>query len=156
ILVRFNGQTYPFNREHDEEKFEVVKNACVSQDSDTIEELLFGEQKKYNAVYGDQIKVEDGIVYVDGEELPKSLGEKLVDFANQKKDYTPLIKFWNKLRNNPSNNSVNQLFTFIENHQVPLYEDGDFKVWKKIQNDFTDFYTGKINNSPGEVVKMPR
>lgn len=35
-------------------------------------------------------------------------------------------------------------------------DNGDFLAYKRVKGDFTDYHTGKFDNSIGAVVKMPR
>lgn len=67
-----------------------------------------------------------------------------------------LINFASKLMENPSNKAVNELYGFLIHNDIELADDGCFYAWKKVKNNYKDKYTGKINNSPGLVVKMER
>jgi bifunctional DNA-binding transcriptional regulator/antitoxin component of YhaV-PrlF toxin-antitoxin module len=60
------------------------------------------------------------------------------------------------LRQNPSEESRKDLYTFLEKNHVPITEDGYFVAYKGVNNDFTDNRTGSYDNSIGKTVKMPR
>jgi hypothetical protein len=103
-----------------------------------------------------KFKVEDGVVVIDGEKLPKNLSERLLQFVDQKIPTRALENFWDNLKGNPSEDSKKDLFTFLDKNHYPLTEDGCFVGYKWVRQDFTDYYTGKINNKPGQIIKMDR
>lgn len=73
--------------------------------------------------------------------------------------FKKLMKFFERLLNNPSKNSVNQLWPFLEHNDVEIDEDGMIVGWKKVQcidGKLFDSYTRKVPNNIGAVVRMPR
>lgn len=103
---------------------------------------------------------DDGIVYLVGssvdEAIPAELSKMIVSFADAAADFEPLIKFWERLKQNPSEDSKKDLYSFLLHNDVPITEDGKFICWKRVKSDFTDIRTGKFNNAIGERVWMPR
>jgi hypothetical protein len=98
----------------------------------------------------------DGIVHVDDDALPDSLSARVLDFFNNNLPFEPLLKFWAKLKNNPSFNSRQMLFKFLEHNGHPITTEGNFIAYRAVRNDFLDKHTGKINNSVGNVVEIDR
>lgn len=76
--------------------------------------------------------------------------------ANEKKDARFLMRFWERLRRNPSYRSVQQLFPFLEKEGIPVERDGTFLAYKSITHDNKDQHTKTIDNSPGTKHIMPR
>ena len=70
--------------------------------------------------------------------------------------YQPLVKFLGKLMDNPSARAVNELYGFLEHKNMPLTPDGNFLAYKGVKSDYTDFYSGKFDNSVGQSLKMTR
>lgn len=72
----------------------------------------------------------------------------------------PLTAFENFLSNlelNPSYNSRQQLFSFIEHNDITLTEDGGMIFYKKVQDDLYDLHTGRtFRFAPGTIHEMPR
>jgi hypothetical protein len=68
---------------------------------------------------------------------------------------TPMLNFLVNLMDNPSEGSIDQLYTFLEHENLPITEDGCFLAYKAINRDYTDKYTGTISNKVGDKVKMP-
>lgn len=101
-------------------------------------------------------EVKHGIVHIDGEALPDAISSRVLDFFNQNLPYAPLIKFWNKLKNNPSFNSRQMLFKFLEHNGHPITTEGNFIAYRAVNEEFKDKRTGKMDNSVGAVVEVPR
>jgi len=95
-------------------------------------------------------------IYYDQEQLPSDINRRILQMAGKGEDPTPVFRFWERLQKNPSMRSVEQLWPFLQHQGIPLTEDGFFLAYKGINPDYTDKYTGKIDNKPGVVNEMPR
>jgi hypothetical protein len=100
--------------------------------------------------------VKHGIVHVDGEALPDALSTRVLDFFNQGLPFEPLLKFWAKLKANPSFNSRQMLFKFLEHNGHPITTEGNFIAYRAVNGKFKDKRTGRMDNSVGAVVEVPR
>ena len=105
--------------------------------------------------------VQDGQVYLrllEGKywEVPSVLNKKILSYMENDWPFESLVNFAFKLSQNPCQDSMRQLFPFLEHNAVTLYPDGDFLLYKKVRNDYLDFYTGTMDNSPGKIVEMSR
>lgn len=98
----------------------------------------------------------DGIVHIDNDALPDSLSARVLDFFNNNLPFEPLLKFWAKLKNNPSFNSRQMLFKFLEHNGHPITTEGNFIAYRAVRNNFLDKYTGTMDNSIGNVVEISR
>lgn len=101
-------------------------------------------------------QIVDGLVHVNGDALPESLSARVLDFFNNNLPFEPLLKFWAKLKNNPSFNSRQMLFKFLEHNGHPITTEGNFIAYRAVRNDFLDKHTGKMDNSVGNVVEIDR
>lgn len=101
-------------------------------------------------------QVVDGVVHVDGDALPESLSARVLDFFNNNLPFEPLLKFWAKLKNNPSFNSRQMLYKFLEHNGHPITTEGNFIAYRAVRNDFLDKHTGKMDNSVGNIVEIDR
>jgi hypothetical protein len=129
-------------REDDEESFLTLIDIPK-----TIEKFCEGD-----------VEVKDGVVYYSGEPLRNSLTERIVKLIEQEMPYAPMLNFLNNLMKNPANSSVESLFDFLDkqNPPLPITEDGCFLAYKRVKDDWTDFHTGKEDNSIGAAPAMPR
>lgn len=58
--------------------------------------------------------------------------------------------------NNVSKRTIDNLYSFLTFNDIKITEDGCFTAWKVVNYDYTDCHTGTIDNSPGQIVTMPR
>lgn len=101
--------------------------------------------------------VVNGCIEIDGEMLPKSLSDKLIEFVENALPTAPLERFWDNLRLNPTESAREDLFSFLEANEVPLTADGCFIAYKGVKDDYWDSYTGRTHrNLPGAVIQVDR
>lgn len=134
--------------------FAAVAAACLADDKGKLDELFGLAVKKKVEYIG--FKVKDDVVYVDDEDLPIYLGNRLKKMADSGDDYNSVLAFWHKLKFNPSRHSVHQLFQFLDSNHFPLTPDGNFIGYKAVKEDFTDKHTGTVDNSPGTINSIER
>jgi hypothetical protein len=151
--VSYEGNTKVFAAGSPE--YEKVKQLVRDNDEQGLIDLLTSFKREVEGAY-DGFKVQDDIVYINDEPLPRALGKMILDFAREKLPYEPLKRFWERLLNNPSNTAVQRLFECLEHNNHPLMDDGRFLAWKRVNKDFRDIHTGKFDNSPGTVVEIRR
>jgi hypothetical protein len=116
----------------------------------TEEELLeIVDIQKAVASFSDGlVEIKEGKVMYDGEEVHGSISKGL--------PFQPLVNFLNNLMENPSMQSQQELYDFLEHEYLPITEDGYFLAYKAVRNDFKDKYRGTFDNSVGKVVEMRR
>lgn len=102
------------------------------------------------------VDVVDGQVTYDGEATHSVLTQKIVDMFEQGFDINPLTNFMRNLYANPSKRAVDELYGFLEAGNMPITEDGYFLAYKKVREDYKDVYSGRFDNSVGQVVSMSR
>lgn len=148
ILVNSNNKNY------EEVKHHLLSNRFEDaiQTANPFAELKFSTNGKFHANYnlGKVIYTEDN------SSLPDVLSNRLMDFINNDIDTTALEAFWHNCRKNPDQESIKDLYEFLEYNSVPITRDGCFIAYKRVRKDFKDFYTGKFDNSPGKVVQEDR
>lgn len=95
-------------------------------------------------------------VLIDGENAPQAMVKVLEGLIASGENTKPLIRFWDKLKQNPNSESVARLYDFLMANHNPITDDGDFIAYKYVRHDFKDVHSGKYDNSPGQTVEMPR
>ena len=104
-----------------------------------------------------KFKVLNGTIEIDGELLPKSLSDKLIEFVENALPTGPLEALWDNLKLNPTESAREDLFSYLEANEVPLTADGCFIAYKGVRENYYDSYTGNTYlNAPGAVISMPR
>ena len=100
--------------------------------------------------------VQDGRVMVNGVAAPQFLSDKIVRFSSEGLPYQPLVRFAEKLQQNPSFRAVNELYQFLEKNDHPLTETGNFIAYKRVKENFTDIHSGTFDNSVGTEPTVSR
>lgn len=153
ITVRYDHQTHIIART--DTLANKLIDALKNNKLDSIPDLV-SAAKRIEVFSKGNFIVRDGEILINGIPAPPVLGNKIVRFANEGLPYKPLVKFAEKLQQNPSFRSVNELFQFLEKNDHPITENGNFIAYKKVRDDFKDIHSGKFDNSVGNIVEMPR
>lgn len=103
-----------------------------------------------------EVKIFGSEVYYRNKPIRNSLTERLVSMLDKGYDIGPWIAFMDNVMQNPSEDSRNRLFDFLEKNNSPFTEDGHFLAFKRVAGDFLDLYTHTMDNSPGKIVEMER
>lgn len=153
ITVNYDGETHIIKRV--DALADRLIEAIKSEDWEAIPNLV-SASKRVEAYSNGNFLVKDGLVYVNGVAASQVLSDKIVRFSNEGLPFKPLLKFAENLQSNPSFRAVNELYQFLEKNLHPLTDNGCFIAYKKVRKDFKDAYSGKFDNSVGNVVEMPR
>ena len=103
-----------------------------------------------------RVRVEGGIVYYEGEPIHNAVTSRILWGLKEGFDMTAYLNFLDNLMLNPSNRAVEEVYGFIESNNMGIMEDGRILAYKRIRDDYKDIYTGKMDNAPGQIVKMRR
>jgi hypothetical protein len=120
----------------------------------------------------ERVSVAGGTLYFDNEEVHNALAKQVVRFLNEGvDDWEPLVKFFEKVQQNPNNHSRTQLFEWLDRYEFTIDDDGDIIGYKGVRkdNDGKLFsishgtaivngvtHKGAIPNEIDNVVEMPR
>ncbi len=150
------GKTHSLN--NTDRNFGSVANALKKgKTEDEILELLSVGVPVSNFLNGQsRIQYRDGVVYLDGEVLENAIVERVRLFASNGLPVEPILKFIENLEANPSYNSRNQLYGFLEHMDIVLTDDGCFLGYKAVSSNYYDKYTGTILNTVGSTHRMDR
>jgi hypothetical protein len=121
-----------------------------------LEEIPAVIEAQALAFSGEGVELRDGVIVVDGVAIPHELSDRVLKFREQKLPFEPLLNFWRNLRKNPSFNSRQMLYKFLEHNGHPITPDGCFIAYRGIRDDLKDMHTGTFNNAPGQVCEIAR
>ena len=96
------------------------------------------------------------VIHYRDRPLPEKLMGRILMMCRTGEDPAPLFAFWRRLADNPSQDSVRQLYDFLENKGIPISTDGMILAYKSVRPDFRDHHSGTIDNSVGQAPRMPR
>ena len=134
-------------------RYEAIIQAIRDDKTELIPDLI-DVAKSFSTIEG--VELVDGIIELNGKAIPECLNDRVLGFKKQGLPFEPLIKFAEKLQNNPSFNSRKMLYKFLEKNGHPITKDGNFIAYKGVRDDFRDCHSGKFDNSVGQTVEMDR
>ena len=150
------GKTYTL--QNNQSNFNVVVEAIKNSEWDNV--ISSVKPMKAAAVYvKNKIRYENGKVYYGDEELNGVIVKRISQaMESQNKNLSDrLCLFLDKLMLNPSYNSRQQLYNFLEHNNIPITEDGDILTYKKVTDKYLDLHTRTIqNNIWGKEIVMDR
>lgn len=101
--------------------------------------------------------IKGSTIYYNGEPLPQNYTvRKILDMKAAGLPVDPMLNFLRKLMENPSKRAIDELLGFLEYGNMPITPEGNFLAYKRIRDDYKDVHSGTIDNSVGQVVRMPR
>lgn len=154
IMVSVDGETYNVTR--DDKRFAKIEALVKRKEWDKVFSIL-GAVRDITMFSEGNIKVEGDQVLFKGKPISNYVADKIVAMISEgKSDFQPLARFLDKLMQSQHKHVQEHLFKFLEYGNIPLTPDGDFLGYKRVQSNFLDSHSGQYDNSPGNVVKMPR
>jgi hypothetical protein len=155
LTVVIEGKAHTMN--HDHPAWQQANQALKDEDWERLESLFdVGKAVEDYFDSESEVEIKDGAVLYQGEYVHNLVVDKVLSFMRGGLPYKPLIKFLGKLMENPSARSVNELYRFLEHKNMPLTSEGNFLAYKGVKENFTDFYSGKFDNSVGKTLNMRR
>jgi hypothetical protein len=160
VSMLIHSKPYVVSNGH--ENFEAIMDALRKKDFDVIPGLiskLVAVADKLETLQSTNddiiVDLQGGIVTCQGTELPSTLAKRMIRMVEEGFDIAPLRMFITNLFGNPSNSTIQDLYTFLEYGQLPITEDGFFVAYKKINLNWTDCHTGEVLNQPASTMHAP-
>ena len=169
ITIFYDGKPYTIRK--DNANFSALRSAIFEGRFDDVPELLDVKKAIEDFVEGD-VEVRDEVLYYKGKHrLHGVVVDKLLDMLRSgMKDSTPITNYIGRLMNNPSSNSVDELYTFLGYRSLPITPDGKVLGYKGVQEDYwsntgnadTIVVQGQTNdrhqiyNGVGETIEIQR
>ena len=107
-------------------------------------------------VEGTDIRITGYEVYYQDRLLPGALARRILKMREQGFDIMPMVRFAQRLFQNPSNRAIEELYGFLDTNDLPITEDGCFMAYKRVRENFTDCHSGTFDNSVGKTCEMER
>lgn len=166
----------PLVLDEDDDLFLALAAACVAGDKDEVANLLAGGETKSQRAYAaafqrldERVTLEDGVVHFDGKPTHTAVTRTIQRYLAEGRDTTGLVKFMEKLDDNPSRHSRDQLWNWVEKQSLAVTPEGDILGFKSIREDGLSHHagtdtvyvdgvehTGRIPNTVGAVISMNR
>lgn len=161
ITVMCDGVTHTIQTDH--VNYEALKDAIRSQAWDLVPDLVTPAKAmaQFVSTTHGRITIEADQVMYDGAPIHNSVATRILEIMKDGFDAQPLMNFLEKLMQNPSRTAVTELYDWLAGTSLPITADGDFIAYKKVNDQFFDFYTGMVLNKPSalmsdaELSKLP-
>jgi len=164
VLNIENGEQAKFYS--DDNRYQLALELLQEEDYESIFEMdiksvvtNFFQTDKYGDI---SVKIEDGTGVVhfgrDNTTVPlhPAIAQRILKMNEQGLDSLALVNFISNLYDNPSKTAVDELYLFIEACELPITDDGCFIAYKIVREDYKDIFSGTMDNSIGQTLKMPR
>ena len=163
LNVIVKGKPVTIHKYTNEDRYNKVLELIKDNNEDGIIKL-FDVVTRVSNKLGVIITKEGLVTYINREsqveQLPSYLNKTLVAMYEQdESSIEPLIKFWEKVRLNPSYRVNRCLFDFIESNNIVINEKGNLIMYKIVARTnnpevFLDLYTRNIEHRFGQ--QLPR
>jgi hypothetical protein len=154
ISLNYDGNTKVV--EKTDSRFQPIIDAIKAKNFDVIPGIIDGLKNAIATSTNKDFKVDNGLVYIDNKSVGGRISEKIVEYVNAGLDPISLVNFWRNLQLNPSYRAREALFSFLENGNHPITDDGHFIAYKKVRSNMKDGHNGTFDNSVGAKPSMPR
>lgn len=160
INITLNGKNYNVSPEMNGYSLIVSRIKEWQEDLDSrgaIEEELYDLLEASNRPLArGNAELRDGKVFYCGQEVHSSLADRIIEIDRMGLPPEPMLRFLENVLQNPSEESREELYDFLQHKNIPITEDGCFLAYKAIRWDYKDKYSGTIDNTPGLTVAIPR
>lgn len=153
VLVKRSNKSYTIPPNH--ANYTALKE-CIASDNDIEFEKLADVPSYVVQFSSGKVKVVDGTVYYNDQPINTQVAMRILQLMEAKLPCDSMINFLEKLMQNPSKHSVDELFSFLEHQGMPIDEDGDFYAYKRVNQDFTDCYSSRFLNTVGSRMSIAR
>lgn len=180
LTVFHDGVPLVANNEHP--NWDAILQGVVVNDDPSVVDLFDITRtvaEKFQRL-GSRVTARDNRIYFDGDEVVNALTKKILEFVKAGvDDWIPLVKFMEKVFDNPEEHSRAQLFDWLMNHAFSINEDGDILGYKGVTNASPEYaelgfkyqsiqsgvnevtvddkvFTGHVPLNVGSVVEMAR
>jgi hypothetical protein len=153
ICLMLDQQAHTIDSSHP--NYNMIRAAIANKDWSILHDLVDVAKAITHWSKGHYTE-KDGYIYYKEQRVPVLIEKRILEFMEAEEEFDFLLKFHERLLANPSYRAVNELYAFLEHKNLPIGADGHFYAYKAIKSDWTDMYSGKINNSIGQTPTMPR
>ena len=154
ITIYLDGETHSVDTDH--ANYIKVLDAIKADDEESLKGLLNLSQVVQSWCEG-RLTYDGGVVLYNGSPIHEAIMTRIIRMIKEGFDVTPLANFVDRVNKNPSFRSVTQLYTFLEKNSLPITVDGYLLAYKRVTDEYKDFHTNSVDNSPGaKMVPIPR
>jgi hypothetical protein len=152
--LTFFANSRPWSVNGDHPDFEKIKRHVIDDDLPDDELIKLADHRQRFAGLG--LEIGHDCLFYRGVPLHNVWTDKILQFRAQGIPHEPLLRALDDLLQNPSYMARERLPLFVERNKLGVLPDGRIAAMKVVRNNFKDVHSGKLDNSPGRTVSMPR
>lgn len=172
VTLILNGEVFAGTREYAQKSGVLV--ALKQKDYQKAADLLNKAKAIVRKSLG-QFTIENGVIYHNDVPVRNVVADRIVALSDAGLPFMPAVRFLENILQNPSMNSKEAGYKFLELKGLPLTEDGHFLAYKSVRSDYksktagrepaqvsTDggvtfqTVTGNLPNNVGNILKIER
>jgi hypothetical protein len=152
ITVYLKGKPYPINKQA--HTYPMVLAAVKSGDVKALENAINIRQGIADDLSKTSklVRVEKDKIFYADREVQGLIASRIFETIRLGLDTSPMVKFLERLMQNPSKRAVDELFGFMEACTLPITPDGYFLAYKRVNNDYYDVHSRTVLNKPAELM----
>jgi hypothetical protein len=139
--------------------FTEILEKLNNKDYDGIEHLV-DIPRTIEKFSQNRITVDGENVYYGDSKVHNVVVDRILEFSKKGYPSDSLVLFLENLLENPSKETIEELYLFMETGNMPITEDGCFLAYKKVTDEFKSFHAcpdgSRLDHSIGKTVSMPR
>jgi hypothetical protein len=174
LTLFHDGEMYVASEQHP--NWAEIKRLLLNDDESVVDlfDVPGSLSKKFHRLT-ETVTVENGKVCFDGDPLGDVIGKKILEYLDAgTDDWEPLVNFVEKVQANPSENSREQLYKFLEHREYDILPDGNILGYKgfnvvngNAERPYASIHSGHafvndvevngiVYQKVGDTVTMPR
>lgn len=158
LTVYVRGKPHSVGRTHP--NYEKIKQGLRGLTENELFELIDIPEHIKRSLVDHKVEVKADTIYVDGQPIRNAMATRLLEFIEQDFPVENLVKFIENIYKNPSDESIADLYVFLEKNSLPITENGSFLAYKVVDKNYRAKHPnldGTYNlNTIGQHVPMPR
>lgn len=101
---------------------------------------------------GERVSVKGSVVYLDGDPIDNSCTKAILRFLDEGvEDWLPLVRFFERVQANPSDESREQLYSFLAANSYTITPDGNIVGYKAVHEVEDGVFRSIWTGQPGDV-----
>jgi len=152
VTVYLSGKPLIASKDHP--NWPKIVSKLKNEDTNGLADL-FDVIKTINSSNLD-IRIEANKLFYKGIEIHNSIVSRIIRMIKDGFDVNFMILFLENLLQNPNENSIKELYDFMEHGNLPITTDGYLLAYKKVRSNYMDIHSGLFDNSIGKTLKMNR
>lgn len=163
LTIYVSGHSYRL--ENDDERFREAVVDLVELAPEKYIEKYFQTKERFLNFTGNNIQVDNDKFTFKGIKISNYIIERILDMRKNGYPFMPMLKFLDKLLENPSKKIVDEIYLWGEKAKLPITSEGNIVAYKVVSDKYGSLHQGGIkpkngeplyDYAPGKVVEMPR